>query len=253
MSPRITRAWALVLLAAIPVLGSWPEASGWLIADPVYTTSRLGTDFVAAPLPGRVSQDPNDGTTTEALGRLAASEWLHGRVPWWNPYDGVGLPLAAEGANQALFLPFVLLFALRNGSLWLLLVLQEITAFATYALLRRMALAPLAAWTGAALYAIAPQRPGQRDQLHDINELFRAAARPGTPGQREGSTCLGGGARRGHPGRPVEWTGRFLPQPRGPGNGRARHPGPRRCNGPPLPGRPDPDRREVRRRAPRRR
>ncbi len=154
MSPRVVRACALVLLAAIPVIASWPEVSGWLMTDPVYTASRLGTDFVAGPLPGRVSQDPNDGTTTEALGRLAASEWLHGRVPWWNPYDGVGLPLAAEGANQALFLPFVLLFALRHGSLWLLLVLQEITAFATYALLRRMALARLAAWIGAALYSL---------------------------------------------------------------------------------------------------
>jgi len=144
----------LAALAVVPLIANWPVVSGWLVVDPVYTLSRLGTDFVAGPLPGTTSLDPNNGLMSEALGRLAATDWLAGRIPWWNPFDGIGLPLAAEGQNQALFLPFVLLFALRNGPLLVVLALQEVAAFSTYALLRQLALTRVAAWIGAALFAV---------------------------------------------------------------------------------------------------
>ncbi len=150
-----TATWRmLAALAIVPLLANWPVVSGWLSVDPIYTLSGLGTDLVAGPLPGPTNLDPDIGVTTQALGRLAATEWLAGRIPWWNPFDGVGLPLSAEGQNQALFLPFVLLLALRNGPLLLLLALQEVAAFSTYALLRQMALTRTAAWIGAALFAI---------------------------------------------------------------------------------------------------
>jgi hypothetical protein len=149
------RAWpAWLALAVVPLIASWPVVGGWLTVDPIYTLSGLGTHLVPGPLPGGTGLDPNAGVTTEAMGHFAAREWLAGRVPWWNPYDGVGLPMPAEGQNQALFLPFVLLLALRNGPLFLLLALQEVAAFSTYALLRRMALGRAAAWTGAALFAV---------------------------------------------------------------------------------------------------
>ncbi|HVA09971.1 MAG TPA: hypothetical protein VNG12_24865, partial [Acidimicrobiales bacterium] len=41
-------------------------------------------------LPGLPYIDGNAGFTMQALGHLAAVDWLHGRVPWWNPYEGVG-------------------------------------------------------------------------------------------------------------------------------------------------------------------
>ena len=91
---------------------------------------------------------------SEALGRFAANEWMSGRIPWWNPYSGPGLPLVAEGQTLSLFLPFVFLLALPNGLFLLALALQEIAAFATYALLRRMELGRAAAWAGAALYCL---------------------------------------------------------------------------------------------------
>jgi hypothetical protein len=40
--------------------------------------------------------DPNVGFNSEALGHLAAWDWVHGVVPWWNPYTGIGMPLAGE-------------------------------------------------------------------------------------------------------------------------------------------------------------
>ncbi len=152
---RFIRPWLiLAALAVVPLLANWPVVSGWLTTDPVYTVSGLGTGLVAGPLPGSTSLDPSGGLMTEALGRAAAVDWLSGRMPWWNPFDGVGLPLAAEGQNQALFLPFVLLFALHNGLLLIALAVQEVAAFSTYALLRRMALSRAAAFAGGALFAV---------------------------------------------------------------------------------------------------
>ncbi len=155
MMSRFLRPWLiLAALAVVPLLANWPVVSGWLTTDPVYTVSGLGTGLVAGPLPGSTSIDPSGGLMTEALGRAAALEWLGLRIPWWNPFDGVGLPLAAEGQNQALFLPFVLLFALHNGLLLIALAVQEVAAFSTYALLRRMTLSRAAAFSGAALFAV---------------------------------------------------------------------------------------------------
>ena len=43
-------------------------------------------------LPGLPYIDGNAGFTMQALGHLAALDWLHGHIPWWNPYEGVGSP-----------------------------------------------------------------------------------------------------------------------------------------------------------------
>jgi len=144
----------LVALALLPLLANWPVLSGWLTVDPVYRTSGLGMGLEPGPLAGTPVTDGSDGWTSEALGRFAAKEWMSRRIPWWNPYNGPGLPLVAEGQNPALFLPFVLLLALPNGLFLLALALQEIAAFATYALLRHMNLGRAAAWAGGALFCL---------------------------------------------------------------------------------------------------
>lgn len=153
---RVARAAAipLVLLSLLPLLANWQAVSGWLQHDPIYMWSGLARDVVPGPLAGFTSQDPNDGITTEALGHLAAEQWLSGRVPWWNPYGGVGLPLAAEMQCSALFLPFVLLLHFAQGPLLLKLAMQMVAGLATYALLRALGLGRLAAFTGGALYAL---------------------------------------------------------------------------------------------------
>jgi hypothetical protein len=144
----------LVLLMLLPLLANWQAVSGWLQHDPIYAASRLARDVVPGPLAGFTSQDPNDGFTTEALGHLAAEDWLHGRVPWWNSYGGVGLPLAAEMQCSALFLPFVLLLHFAQGPLLLKLAMQGLAGLATYGLLRALGLGRLAAFAGGALYGL---------------------------------------------------------------------------------------------------
>jgi len=98
--------------------------------------------------------DPNVGFTSEALGRLAAWNWLHGIVPWWNTYTGIGMPLAGELQPGAFFLPFNLLLLLPEGILWQQIAMQIIAGLSTYALLRELELSRLAALMGGVLFAL---------------------------------------------------------------------------------------------------
>lgn len=97
--------------------------------------------------------DPNDGLTTESLGKLSADLWLHGQVPWWNPYSGIGLPLAAEMQSGSFFLPFTLLLHFPGAVVLLRLCLQLLSGVLTYLLLERLGVASTAAFAGALLYA----------------------------------------------------------------------------------------------------
>ena len=88
-------------------------------------------------LPGVPFIDPNAGYTTQALGHLAALDWLHGHVPWWNPYEGIGTPLAGEMQSGAFF-PLTLVLALHQGMLVMQVVLEAFTGWTAYALVRRL-------------------------------------------------------------------------------------------------------------------
>ena len=138
------------------MLANLPAISGLFRIDPLYIVSGLtpGIWTTNGLLPGWPWIDGNAGVTTEALGALAAHDWLSGHVPWWNPYSGIGLPLAAEGQNPAFFLPFVLLLALPHGLLLLRLVLMALAGLFTYALLRQLRMVPLAALVGASLFEL---------------------------------------------------------------------------------------------------
>jgi hypothetical protein len=113
----------------------------------------LGRDVVPGFLPGWPHIDPNSGYGTQAVGGRAAMEWLKGTVPWWNPYSGVGLPLAAE-YSPAAFFPLTFLLLLPQGTAWLQLALQVLSGWGTYALLRQLGVGRLAATTGGLLYAL---------------------------------------------------------------------------------------------------
>jgi hypothetical protein len=88
-------------------------------------------------LPGVPYIDPNAGYTTQALGHVAALDWLHGHIPWWNPYEGIGAPLAGEMQSGAFF-PLTLVLALHQGMLLLQMMIEVITGWSTYALVRRL-------------------------------------------------------------------------------------------------------------------
>jgi hypothetical protein len=126
----------------------------WILgrsADPIWFFSGLaqGQHPVRGPF-----LDPNVGVTSEALGRLTAGDWVHGIVPWWNPYSGIGMPLAGELQPGAFFLPFNLLLLLGEGILWQQVLMQIIAGLATFALVRELGLSRLAALVAGILFAL---------------------------------------------------------------------------------------------------
>jgi hypothetical protein len=142
----------LILLVALPLLVAAPHLLGFFNADPVLYLANMSRDVGGAIARGVPYIDPNNGLSTQALGALAASQWLQGTVPWWNHYSGIGLPLGAE-YQAGLFFPPTMLFLLPNGTVWYQLVLEIATGIGTYGLLRQLGLGRTAAGCGAIVYA----------------------------------------------------------------------------------------------------
>jgi hypothetical protein len=141
-----------LLILLLPLIVAMPQWSGWLKADPLLYTASMMEGFRAGPIRGAPYIDPNNGYSTQALGYRAAADWLQGQVPWWNPYSGVGLPLAAE-YQAAPFFPLTFLLLLPDGMVWLQVALQILSGLGTYALLRQLGLGRLAATVGGLIYA----------------------------------------------------------------------------------------------------
>jgi len=142
----------LIFIGLLPLLVALPKLLGWMHADPMLYFGGMSKDYVFGLLPGTPYLDPNDGLTTQALGYRAALDWIHGEVPWWNPYSGVGLPLAAE-YQPAAFFPLTLILLLPQGFVWEHLLLQMLAGWGTYGLLRQVGLGRAAALTGGTLFA----------------------------------------------------------------------------------------------------
>ncbi|GBQ68326.1 hypothetical protein AA103196_1920 [Ameyamaea chiangmaiensis NBRC 103196] len=154
--PFLRRRAVLCLVLVAPLLVHLPELVTGLSSDPLPMISGLGltgADWHAGIVPGRPGWiDGNAGATVQALGRRVACDWWHGEVPWWNPYDGVGMPLAGEYQPAAFFMPFVLLLGLDNGLLWLKIALQTLAGVSMLCLLRRLRLSQPACLAGALAY-----------------------------------------------------------------------------------------------------
>ena len=138
--------WPITFVLAIPVIVHLPELLGLISCNPLLLSSGLHTVPYWNLLGGVCFIDGNAGMTVQALGHQAASQWLHGSIPWWNHFSGAGLPLASEMQSTAMFLPFVLLLHFPGGMLLLKLILQMLTGVFTFACLRQ---------TGASRYASA--------------------------------------------------------------------------------------------------
>jgi len=142
---------SLMLIALLPLALALPQFLGWLNANPMLYVGGMTRGFVGGLIPGYPYIDPNNGFTTQTLGYRAMMDWLQGQPPWWNPYSGVGLPLAAE-YQPAAFFPLTPILLLPQGMVWQHLLLQVLAGWGTYALLRQMGLGRLAAATGGLLY-----------------------------------------------------------------------------------------------------
>ncbi|MBN3845280.1 YfhO family protein [Paraburkholderia sp. Ac-20342] len=140
---------AIVILA--PLLVKAPLLLGILISDPLALYSGIATNVLPGPFggfPPMPTIDPNIAFTSHTLGHRAALDILSGHLPWWNHYEGVGVPLAGEMQAAALS-PLNVLLALPNGQLYMHLSLQIIAGLSTWALLRKLGCVPLAALAGA--------------------------------------------------------------------------------------------------------
>ncbi len=146
----------VLLLILFPILASLLVLAHVVNPDPALQMSGLamgvGPDILAPGAPDWL--DPTIGILTQPFGALSAEDWLHGVVPWWNPYTGAGMPLAAEMQSLSFFLPFVLLLKFSLGWIFLKISLQICSGLAMYALLSGLGLRRLAAFVPAVCYAL---------------------------------------------------------------------------------------------------
>jgi len=152
MKQRLRNYFPLILLILAPLLMQLPALLGTYNPDPLALVASIGDS--GKHHWGNPWIDPNVGFQGQALGKLSADQWLSGHIPWWNAYNGVGLPLAAEAQPASLFLPFVLLMHFRDGGVWVKLLLQILAGLSTFALIRRLGMTKTAALTGALLFEL---------------------------------------------------------------------------------------------------
>ena len=122
-------------------------------ANPLLTRAGIATQVTPGLTSGDYTIDPNDGFTSQALGHLAAEQWLQGHVPYWNHYEGLGSPLAGEMQSGALF-PLVILLHFANGLLYMHMALELIAGIATYFFLRRLGIQRVAAVVGGVAFSV---------------------------------------------------------------------------------------------------
>ena len=149
----VERRWSIVGIVLVVLLANAASLLGIVNPDPINQVSGLGTHAQASLLPGGDNIDPNIGFTSQALGHRAALDWIHGQVPWWDPDEGVGAPLAGEMQSAALFPP-VLFDLMPNGQVFFRVSLEILAGIGAYLLLRRFVRSNLAAFVGGAAFAL---------------------------------------------------------------------------------------------------
>jgi hypothetical protein len=148
----VSARWPLLVVVGI-LLVNLPALVHIVDVDPLGPIGVTARHVTKGFLPGTTSVDSNIGYTAQALGHRAALDWLHLHVPWWNPYEGVGSPLAAE-MQSAAFFPPVLLMALTDGSLYFHVLMELIAGLATWFLVRELELPAPVATVGGLLFGL---------------------------------------------------------------------------------------------------
>ncbi len=145
--------WALLAIIAAVLLANLPYLLGIFDPNPLHFRSGLATAITPGLLGGRPTIDPSYGFTSQAIGHRAALDVLHLHLPWWNPYEGTGMPLAGETQAAALFPP-TLLTAFSNGQLYEHILLELVAGICTYLLLLRIRVTRPAAVAGGIAFAL---------------------------------------------------------------------------------------------------
>ena len=91
----------------------------------------------------------------QPINRLVGESYRAGDVPLWNPYQGAGTPLAAQGSTRALF-PYQIVEDLAPPSSWDFFLLGRLwlAAFGTFLFLRALSLRFASAFAGEAMYML---------------------------------------------------------------------------------------------------
>jgi hypothetical protein len=145
--------WPILVVVGVVVAANAPYVLGLFKPNPLTLEAGVSAITRGGLLPGLPWIDPNSGITAQALGHLAAHDWLHGQVPWWNPYEGLGAPLAGEMQSAALFPPTLLLI-FTNGQVYFHLLLELAAALATYGFLVQLRVGRFIAAAGAISFAL---------------------------------------------------------------------------------------------------
>ena len=82
--PRSPHLVPLVWITGAVLAANAPALLHLVTTNPLVLNAAL-TSTPSGRLPGLPYIDGNAGFTMQALGHLAAVDWLHGHVPWWNP------------------------------------------------------------------------------------------------------------------------------------------------------------------------
>ena len=109
--------WALLAIMLAVLLANAPYLFGFFDPNPFDFRGGLTSSITHGLLGGRPWLDPANGFVNQAIGHRAALDILHLHLPWWNPYEATGMPLAGETQVAALFPP-TLLTAFSNGQLY---------------------------------------------------------------------------------------------------------------------------------------
>jgi hypothetical protein len=142
----------LVLIILAVFLGNFVFLLGLGYDDPITKTSSISQVLCHVSC-GRWFIDPNVGYITQSLGHRAAMDLLHGHLPWWNYFEGLGQPLAGEMQAAALF-PLTMLFALPSGLVWFHVSLEVIAGVSTYFLAKRLSIPVAFATVAGVLFAL---------------------------------------------------------------------------------------------------
>jgi hypothetical protein len=145
--------WAMLIIVGAVVLANLPYLSGEFDPNPLGPRSGLISAVTPGPLRGQPTLDPNNGFISQAVSHRAALDWIHLHLPWWNPYDGTGTPLAGDLQAAAMF-PLTLLTAFSNGQLYERILLEILAGIATYLLLRRLGVRRAASAPAAVAFAL---------------------------------------------------------------------------------------------------
>lgn len=153
MIVKQARLWSIAIVIALPILMNAPVLANVLKGDFMLLYGGFASHVQAGPLPGYPLIDPSIGYDQQPNGFRVAYELLHGRIAWWNPYEGVGFPIG-ESIGNAAFFPFSILLALPRGQALDATAVEIAAGIGMLMLVRRLGLGWLPAVAAAGLYEL---------------------------------------------------------------------------------------------------